>query len=56
MKQITLTLILALTAWLGVAAQQSVYTPSEANLKARQEFSAFSSTGASIRCLPTASG
>ena len=33
-----ISLMLAAVAWLGISAQQTVYTPSEENLRAREEF------------------
>ncbi len=38
MKKTVFAMIMAVSAWLGVAAQQTAYVPSEANLKAREEF------------------
>ena len=38
MKKIVLALMLAVASWAGVNAQQTTYVPSEANLKAREEF------------------
>ena len=37
-NKFSLALVLALAAWLGVNAQQNTYTPTEENLRARQEF------------------
>ena len=38
MKKTVFAMIMAVSALLGVAAQQTAYVPSEANLKAREEF------------------
>ena len=38
MKKILFTFLLGCFAWLGATAQQTVYTPSEENLRARREF------------------